>query len=91
MINNEPVRSAVIEVTYIAKKLDNKYVLAGLTIAEEAGDVTITVQPAVFGSVESAIVSCKGRNITIVPTEYISADEHADRLMAVIEQERRER
>lgn len=78
----------MLEITYAVYSLVSVYVTAGLGVAEEVGGITVTVQPAVFGSGEGAVVSYNGRKVAIVPIGYLSVEEHSNRLMSVIKRMR---
>lgn len=74
----------MIDIYYVTENLTSKYVLEGLRVAKDIGGVTVTAQPSGRFSEEKAVVSFRGRNISIVDTEYIGAKEHARKLYDAI-------
>ena len=74
----------MIDIYYVTENLTSKYVLEGLRVAKDIGDVTVTVQPSYMFSEEKSVVSAGGRNMQIIDIEYISAKEHAERLYSAI-------
>lgn len=76
----------MINLYYVSNNMTSKYPMAGLKVAQELGDMTVTVQKPGPCAVEKVIVSHKGRNLCIVETEWVSASEHERRLRRAIEE-----
>jgi hypothetical protein len=74
----------MIDVHYVTTNMLGKCILTGLEVAQGIGGAAVTVQPPGMFSEEKAVVSVRGRNISIVDTEYIGAKEHAKRLYDAI-------
>ena len=74
----------MIDAHYVTTNMLGKCILAGLEVAQDIGGVAVTVQPPGMFSEEKAVVSFRGRNISIVDTEYIGAKEHARKLYDAI-------
>lgn len=74
----------MIDVHYVTSSMTSKYVMAGLRVAQDIGDVTITVQPPDIFSEEGSVVSVEGRNMQIIDIDHISVGEHAARLYDAI-------
>lgn len=76
----------MISLYYVSANMMSKYVMAGLRVAQELGDIVVTVQKPGRYSAEKAILSRGDRNLCIVDTEWISVEEHEQRLRLSIEE-----
>ena len=74
----------MISLHYVSAYMMSKYVMAGLRVAQELGGVTVTVQKPGVYSAEKAVLSHGGCNLCIVETEWISVEEHEQRLRQAI-------
>ena len=70
----------MINLCYVSANMLSKYVMAGLKVAHELGGVSVTVQKPGLYSAEKAVLSRGGCSLCIVDTEWVSVEEHEQRL-----------
>lgn len=75
----------MINLHYVSVNMMSGYVMAGLRVAQELGGVVVTVQKPGYYSSEKAVLSRGERNLSILETEWISVEEHEQRLRKAIE------
>ena len=61
---------------YVSTNMTNKYVLAGLKVAQELGGVTVTVQKPSRYWAWKTILFNRDNNLCALETEQISIEEH---------------
>lgn len=74
----------MIKLYYVATNMTSRYVMVGLKVAQELGGVTVTVQRPGLYSAEKSVLSREGHDLCIVETEWISVEEHEQRLRLAI-------
>lgn len=70
----------MISLHYVSTNMMSRYVMAGLKVAQELGGVSVTVQKPGLYSAEKAVLSRGEHNLCIVETEWVSVEEHEQRL-----------
>lgn len=65
---------------YVSANMMSKYVMAGLEVAQELGGISVTIQKPGLYSAEKAVLSREGRNLCVIETEWVSVEEHEQRL-----------
>ena len=76
----------LIDLYYLTTDMLSKYVMTGLKVAQELGNMTVTIQKPRPYSEEKAVLSREGRNLCIVETKRVSVDEHEQYLRLSIEE-----
>lgn len=74
----------MINLCYVSTNMMSKYVLVGLKVAQELGDIAVTVQKPSIYSVEKAVLFYENNNLCIIETKLISVEEHEQRLRLFI-------
>lgn len=65
----------MIDLYCVATNMTNKYVPAGLKVAQELGDVTVTVRKPSRYWAEKAVLFNRDNNLCVLETEQISVEE----------------
>lgn len=72
----------MISLCYVSTNMMSKYVLTGLTVAQEMGGISVTVQKPGPYSAEKAVLfhASNSSNLCVIETECVSVEEHEQRL-----------
>lgn len=71
---------SMISLCYVSADMMNKYVMAGLRVAQELGGIVVTVQKPGLCLAEKAVLFNDTYNLRIVEAERISVEEHEQHL-----------